>query len=105
MQVEELYRRRNEVQLVDVREPEEWQAVRIDSARHIPMAEVPTRLTELDATRPVVTVCRSGHRSGQAAEFLRQQGYSAENTDGGMQAWQEAALPFTTPDGKPGRVV
>lgn len=103
MQVDELYRRRNDIQLVDVREPEEWHAGRIEGARHIPMAEVPSRLAELDRTQPVVTVCRSGHRSGQAAEFLRQQGYAAENAEGGMQAWQQAGLPFTTPEGKPGK--
>ena len=94
----------DDVQLIDVREPDEWEAGRIEGARHIPLGELGNRLGEIDRGRPVVAVCRSGSRSGKAADALRARGYDAENLDGGMQAWEQAGLPFSAPDGGPGRV-
>lgn len=55
-----VHERRDEVQLLDVREDEEWAAGRIASATHIPLAQLPARLTELDPTQQVVTIWRSG---------------------------------------------
>jgi rhodanese-related sulfurtransferase len=101
----ELEKRRREVQIVDVRWPNEWEAGRIDGARHIPQDELDDRLEEIDRDRPVVTVCRSGTRSAAAAEQLRAQGFRAENLDGGMLAWAEHGLAVTTPAGEPGSVV
>lgn len=100
-----VYQRRDELQLLDVREDAEWAAGRIEGARHIPLAELPGRLGELDRNRPVVALCRSGNRSGQAAQYLRQAGLSAQNMDGGLKRWAGDGLPVTTPDGRPGRVV
>lgn len=94
-----------DVQIVDVRWPNEWEAGRIEGAVHIPLDELEDRLDEIDRSRPVVTVCRTGSRSGQAAEELREGGFQAENLDGGMQAWADAGLQVTTPDGHPGAVV
>jgi rhodanese-related sulfurtransferase len=96
--------RLGEVQLVDVREPEEWEAGRIEGAHHIPLRELGARLGEIDKGRPVVAVCRSGARSGRVVVALRSEGYDAENLDGGMQAWEESGLPFGAPGGGPGRV-
>ncbi len=100
-----VYQRRDELQLLDVREDAEWAGGRIEGARHIPLAELPGRLGELDRNRPVVALCRSGNRSGQAAHYLRQAGLSAQNMDGGLKRWAGDGLPVTTPDGRPGRVV
>jgi 3-mercaptopyruvate sulfurtransferase SseA len=50
---------------------------------------------ELDPSRPVVTVCRAGTRSADAAEYLRGQGFDAQSLDGGMLAWKWAGLPIT----------
>ena len=97
--------RLDELQLLDVREPEEWEAGRIEGAIHIPLGEINGRIGEIDRSRPLVAVCRSGARSGRVAEALRTRGYDAENLDGGMQAWEQAGLPFSTPDGGPGAVV
>ena len=105
MNAAELEKRRREVQIVDVRWPNEWEAGRIDGARHIPQDELDDRLEEIDRDRPVVTVCRSGTRSAAAAEQLRAQGFRAENLDGGMLAWAEHGLAVTTPAGEPGSVV
>jgi rhodanese-related sulfurtransferase len=96
--------RLTEVQLIDVRESDEWDAGRIEGARHIPMGELGARLDELDTDRVVVAVCRSGARSGRVVDALRSRGYHAENLDGGMQAWELAGLPFSAPAGGPGRV-
>lgn len=95
----------DELQIIDVRDPKEWQAGRIEAAQHIPMDELPERLDAVDRDTKVVTVCRSGSRSGKMARFLRDRGYDAENMDGGMEAWDEAGLPYRAPDGSPGQVV
>lgn len=105
MDPKDLHNRQDQVQLVDVREPEEWQAGRIPGALWIRMDELADRLDELDTNQPVVTVCRSGNRSGKMAEFLTERGYRAENLEGGMQAWADAGLPVRTPDDEqPGKV-
>jgi rhodanese-related sulfurtransferase len=101
----ELHARRLDVQVVDVRWPNEWDAGRIDGALHIPQDELDDRLDEIDRGRPVVTVCRTGSRSGAAAAELRDEGFAAENLDGGLEAWAGAGLPLVTADGQPGTVV
>mgnify|MGYP000073562249 CR=1 FL=1 len=99
-----VYGCRDEVQLVDVREDDEWAAGRIDGAHHIPLGQLPSRVDELDRERPVVTVCRSGGRAGKATEFLTQADWDAHTMDGGMRQWAHADLPVVTPDGRPGTV-
>ncbi len=76
--------RRGQVQLLDVREDDEWAAGRIDGAKHIPLSQLPARLGELDRDRIVVTVCRSGGRAGKAAELLAGSGWTTEVMEGGM---------------------
>ena len=105
MDPQDVHAQLSQVQLVDVREPEEWQAGRIPGARWIPMDELGDRLDEVDPDQPVVTVCRSGTRSGKMAEFLTGRGYRADNLDGGIQAWVQAGPPVRTPEGeRPGTV-
>lgn len=104
MEPRELNEKRDEVEIIDVRKPEEWDAGRIDGAVHIPMDEVPARLGEIPTDRKVVTVCRAGNRSGTVAKQLRRQGYDAENIEGGLQRWADDDLPLATPEGAPGRV-
>ena len=97
--------RLDQVQLVDVRDDKEWQAGHIEGAVHIPEDDLENRLDELDRSRPVITVCRAGTRSDDAAEWLRGQGFDAQNLDGGMLAWKWAGLPIAgrivKPDPKP----
>lgn len=95
---------RQDIQVLDVREDDEWTAGLIDGAVHIPLGELDHRVDELDRSRPVVTVCRSGGRAGKAAEFLSAAGLKAEVMDGGMTQWAKDKLPFTTPDGRPGHL-
>lgn len=105
MDPNDVHTRQDEVQLIDVRDTDEWRAGRIPGARWIPMDELPDRLGELDSDKPVVTVCRSGKRSGEMADLLASRGYRVDNLDGGMHAWAEAGLPVRTPDDeRPGKV-
>jgi rhodanese-related sulfurtransferase len=97
--------RLEQVQLVDVRYDKEWEAGHIEGAVHIPEDDLEDRLDELDRNRPVITVCRAGTRSDDAAEWLRGQGFDAHSVDGGMLAWKWAGLPISgrivEPDPKP----
>jgi rhodanese-related sulfurtransferase len=94
-----------EIQLVDCREQDEWDAGRIDGAILIPLQSILAGAgPELDAARPVVVVCRSGNRSELATMMLQARGYEAYNLEGGMEAWEAEGLPFSAPDGSPGRV-
>ena len=78
------------VTVVDVREPEEYRVARVPGARHIPLAEVPTRLGEIPTDSRVYIICAKGGRSLAAAEFLRAGGADAVNVTGGTDAWIEA---------------
>lgn len=75
------------VQLVDVREPEEYAAARVPGARLIPLATIPGHLEQLDRARPVYLICATGGRSSNAAEWLVAQGFDAVNVAGGTKAW------------------
>ena len=93
-----------EFQIVDVRYPNEWEAGHIDGAVHIPGDYIFDRVGELDPTRPVVTVCRSGSRSAEAAKDLASEGFDVQNLEGGIDAWVAEGLPIWTDEGGPGRV-
>lgn len=72
-------------QLVDVREPDEVAQGTLPGAVNIPLGDLPNRMDELDRHRPVVLLCRSGGRSGQAAEMLSNAGFDeVVNLVGGM---------------------
>ena len=74
--------------LLDVREPDEFAAYRIEGAKLIPMRTIPARLHELDRRAEVVMVCRSGARSHHAGMFLKQNGFErVYNLAGGVISW------------------
>lgn len=104
MKPSETHERRDDVQILDVREADEWTAGHIEDAHHLPMDQVPARRDEIATDRTVVTVCRSGSRSGEVADELRSAGYDAQNMDGGLQAWSSEGLPLVSEDGAPPRV-
>ena len=80
--------------LLDVREGWELEIARLPQAVHIPMAELPNRLAQLDRSRDIVVMCRSGGRSLRAARFLEAAGYpSVANLAGGILAWQRDVDP------------
>ncbi len=80
--------------VLDVREPDEWAAGRIDGALHVPMGAVPQRLEELPDDHRLAVICRSGGRSARVTAYLREQGLDAVNVDGGMTAWAQAGRPM-----------
>ena len=87
--------------LLDVREPEEWDAGHAPGAVHIPLGELGARYTELDTSRPLYVICRSGGRSANAAQALAGAGWDASNVSDGMFGWQAAGLPMTAASGQP----
>jgi adenylyltransferase/sulfurtransferase len=99
--VQELKRRIDageDVQLIDVREPWEAQIAQIKTAqiggKLIPKGDVPNRLAEIDREREVVVHCKSGGRSQQIAELLKQAGYEkVVNVAGGITAWSDQIDP------------
>ena len=86
-------------QLIDVRVAHEWDAGRIDGAVHLPLEELPDRISELDEQRPVVIYCRGGTRSSMAAEALESAGFDAAKLEEGIVGWEEAGMPLEPEDG------
>jgi rhodanese-related sulfurtransferase len=85
--------------VLDVREPDEWDAGHIRGALHIPLGDVPARLGEVVGDEDLIVVCRSGGRSARAVTWLRRNGVEAINLDGGMGAWASAGRPMVSETG------
>lgn len=86
--------RGDEFVLVDVREPEEYAICRIPGSKLIPLRTVAERLHELSSADEIVVHCRSGVRSGQAVEFMKQAGYrKVKNLVGGILRWSDDVDP------------
>ena len=81
--------------LLDVREQDEWVAGHAPGARHIPLGELGARVAEIPQDQDIYVICRSGHRSGRAAQALAGAGWNAINVAGGMQDWAAAGRPMT----------
>jgi rhodanese-related sulfurtransferase len=89
-----------EIQLIDVREPDEYEAGRIAGAHLIPMSQLPAEAADLDPERAIVFYCRTGSRSGMATEAFRNAGFDAHNLAGGLLDWDAAGLPLDPADGR-----
>jgi len=86
--------RGDDVFVLDVREPHEYEINRIPGSTLIPLGELPERFTELDANREIITQCKSGARSARAANFLREHGFkNVRNLKGGILAWIDQVDP------------
>jgi adenylyltransferase/sulfurtransferase len=86
--------RGDKVRIIDVREPHEYQINRIAGSTLIPLGDVPKRVNELDPDEELVMQCKSGARSGKAADFLRSQGFKhVLNLKGGILAWIDQVDP------------
>ncbi len=83
-----------DVVLLDVREHDELAIAAVTGALHIPMREIPARLAELDAAKPLVVMCHSGGRSQRVAAFLQGNGFTnVFNLKGGIDAWSTQVDP------------
>ena len=81
-------------ELIDVREPFEYEIARIDGAKLIPLGEIAERLDELEREQPIIVHCHSGKRSAQAVRLLQQRGFAkVYNLEGGIDAWSEQIDP------------
>jgi rhodanese-related sulfurtransferase len=89
----------DEVQLIDVREPHEWEAGRIAGAQHIELERLASEAGSLDREKPVLFYCRVGSRSGMAANAFRRAGFDAYSLDGGLTEWERRGLPLEPDDG------
>ncbi len=85
---------RDDVVVLDVREQWEYDEGHIPGVVHIPMNDVPARISEIPTDGTVIVSCRSGNRSSTITGYLREQGYTnVHNLDGGILGWQSAGLP------------
>lgn len=83
--------------VLDVREDKEIKGGVIKGARHITLAQLPSKIAELGANKqaPVLVYCRSGSRSGHACHLLSKSGFEdVSNLTGGILAWESANLPL-----------
>lgn len=95
-----------DVYLLDVREPDEWEAGHAPGAHHLPMMEVPARMSEVPTDAEVVVVCRSGGRSSQVVGYLMGNGWeNVRNLDGGMQSWNAIGREMISENGRPAQVL
>lgn len=83
-----------ELQLLDVREADEWARCRIEGSTWIPLGELSVRHVELDPDRPLVIVCHHGIRSAHAAIALTALGFDEVlNLTGGIDRWSREVDP------------
>jgi rhodanese-related sulfurtransferase len=93
--VQDLYREIDHIQLIDVRQPGEWEQVHIAQAFLKPLPKLDTMLDGLDRERPVAVHCKSGYRSSIASSLLKRAGFSqVMNMIGGLDAWKACDLPL-----------
>jgi sulfur dioxygenase len=80
-----------DIRLIDVREQQEWNEGHIEGAQLVPLATLPGRMGEWSHDDPIAVVCRSGARSGRAAQQLEQAGFKrVASLRGGVLAWAHA---------------
>jgi len=85
---------REDVYLLDVREPWEYEEAHIPGVTLLPMGDVPDSLDQIPTDKQVIVTCRTGNRSGQIAAYLRQNGFdNISNMSGGIVDWQAAGYP------------
>lgn len=85
----------DDIQLIDVRQPDEYAFAKIPGAKLIPLGDVVRRMAEISQDRETVIHCKMGGRSAKAIEVLRQAGYTGElkNLKGGITAWSNEVDP------------
>jgi rhodanese-related sulfurtransferase len=88
---------REDAQIIDVREPDEYVAGHLPESRNFPLARLEERAGELEKAKnsPVILVCQSGARSSGACKQLEKLGFTkVHNLDGGVNAWRAAGMPL-----------
>jgi adenylyltransferase/sulfurtransferase len=87
--------RGDDLQIIDVREPNEYEAARLEGSKLIPLAQVVNRRDEIDESRETVVHCKLGGRSAKAIEALQRAGFKGRllNLKGGITAWSNDVDP------------
>lgn len=83
------------IQLIDVRQPDEYAFAKIDGAKLIPLGEIVGRMNEIDTDKEIVLQCKVGGRSAKAIEMLTSAGFQGKmsNLKGGITAWSNEVDP------------
>ena len=94
-ELKERLERGDDLQIIDVREPNEYEIARLAAARLIPLGQVVNRMDEIDPLRETVVHCKLGGRSAKAIESLKRAGYQGRliNLQGGITAWSNEVDP------------
>jgi sulfur-carrier protein adenylyltransferase/sulfurtransferase len=84
-----------DIQLIDVRQPDEYAFAKIPGAKLIPLGEIMRRMGEIDENRETVIHCKMGGRSARAIEALQRAGFKGNltNLKGGITAWSDEVDP------------
>ncbi|NNE66298.1 MAG: hypothetical protein HKN33_07005 [Pyrinomonadaceae bacterium] len=84
-----------EIELIDVRMPNEYEFARIEGAKLIPLPEILKRMEEIDSNKEIVVLCKVGGRSARAIMALTQAGFEGDmaNLVGGITAWSHEIDP------------
>lgn len=85
----------DDIQLIDVRQPDEYNFARIEGAKLIPLGEIVKRMDEIDENRETVIHCKAGGRSAKAITALKNAGFKGnlKNLAGGITAWSNEVDP------------
>lgn len=94
-ELSDLIKNNPEAQVIDVREPHEFEIARIPNTKLIPLSQVVQRAKEIDPSRTAILHCKSGVRSGKAIKALQESGYKGKllNLKGGILAWSDEIDP------------
>jgi hydroxyacylglutathione hydrolase len=93
MTVHEVKEQADDLQILDVRSPDEWEKGHIPGAKHIFLPDVPKKSGELSKQKPVAVYCDSGYRASLATSILKTEGFDVHNVPGSWQAWLNAKYP------------
>jgi rhodanese-related sulfurtransferase len=80
--------------VLDVRTQEEWDEYHVPNTTLIPLDELPNRVSEVPQRQKIVVICRSGNRSDDGRDILRQAGYDATSVTGGVKEWYAKGYPI-----------
>ncbi len=84
-----------DLHLIDVREYAEYAGGRVEGSKLLPLGDIEKRHKEIDHSKPIYVMCRTGNRSGQAQEKLKDLGFeNVINVAGGFEDWKKENLPF-----------
>jgi rhodanese-related sulfurtransferase len=85
----------DDIQLIDVRQPNEYAFAKIEGAKLIPLGELMNRIDEINETKETVVHCHAGGRSARAIDAMQRSGFKGElkNLKGGITAWSDEVDP------------